>query len=227
MKQQKNIFVLVACLFLALVASATNCKKAAKERSKRPESSPTEKSAAQRAAEGDESEAPRKGDLARTPDVNFVPTPQVAVDKMLELAELKPGEIHYDLGCGDGRIVVTSAKRYGVKAKGFDIDPQRVKESKENVEKNKVGHLVTIKHADIFTVDLSEADVVTLYLLPELNVDLMPQLKKLKKGARIISYEFDMKGARPALVHKDKFGGETEHTIYKWVVPWEAETGAE
>jgi ribosomal protein L11 methylase PrmA len=176
---------------LALTAAAPSCKKELKEQVQN-----------------------------RTPDVNFVPTPQVAVEKMLELADIKPGEVLYDLGCGDGRIVVTAAKKYGIKAKGFDIDQQRVKESKENVKKNKVEHLVTIQHADIFTLDLSEADVITLYLLPELNVKLIPQLMKLKKGARIISYEFDMKGAKPTQVYTNKFGGEIEHTIYKWVAPW-------
>ncbi len=160
----------------------------------------------------------------KKPDVIFVPTPQEVVDKMLELAALKPGEVLYDLGCGDGRIVVTAAKRYGVKAVGFDIDPQRIKEARENVEKNGVGHLVTIKHADIFETDLSPASVVTLYLLPELNVRLMPQLQQLKPGSRIISHDFDMKGAKPkkvvTLTTPDE---EEEHTVYYWLVPWETE----
>jgi len=162
----------------------------------------------------------------REPDIYFVPTPQSAVDKMLELAELKKGDVLYDLGCGDGRIVVTAAKRYGVKAVGIDIDPRRVLESLDNVRSNRVESLVTIKNADIFKVDISEADVVTLYLLPELNVKLMPQLRTLKPGSRILSYEFDMRGAKPALVHREAFDGSYEQTIYKWVVPWEEESGA-
>src|SRR6266404_5163623 len=89
--------------------------------------------------------------------VPYVPTPQEVVDKMLELAEVKKGDVVYDLGCGDGRIVVTAAKKYGVKGVGFDIDPDRVRESLENVRRNKVEDLVTIKKADIFTLDLSEA----------------------------------------------------------------------
>ena len=117
----------------------------------------------------------QKGET-KTPDVIFVPTPQEVVDKMLELAEVKEGDVVYDLGCGDGRIPVTAAKKYGVKAVGFDVDPQRIKESNENVEKNGVGKLVTIKQEDIFKQDLSKANVVTLYLLPSLNVKLMPQL---------------------------------------------------
>ena len=151
---------------------------------------------------------------------------------MLELAEVKKGDIVYDLGCGDGRIVVTAAKKFGVKAYGFDINPERVKESLENVKTNKVEHLVTIKEADIFELDLSEATVVTLYLLPDLNVKLMPQLRKLKPGSRIVSHDFDMRGAKPLKVEKvvvkrqdgdNSYVHEGEHTIYLWKVPWEEE----
>jgi len=168
----------------------------------------------------------------RTPDVIYVPTPQPIVDKMLAMAEVKKGDVVYDLGCGDGRIVVTAAKKYGVKAIGFDIDPQRVKEAKENVRTNNVGHLVTIKQEDIFTLDLTEASVVTLYLLPDLNVRLMPQLAKLKPGSRIVSHDFDMRGAKPVQTHQMNTDGDSEddhsgsHSIYKWVVPWEADPPA-
>lgn len=172
----------------------------------------------------------------KTPDVVYVPTPQAVVDKMLELAEIKPGDVVYDLGCGDGRIVVTAAKKYGVKAVGFDIDPQRVKEARDNVREAQVEHLVRIEEADIFTLDLREASVVTLYLLPTLNVRLMSQLAVLKKGSRILSHNFDMKGAKPLLVHQvvlqpgeaasDYEDEDYNHTIYKWVVPWEAEKPA-
>jgi SAM-dependent methyltransferase len=159
----------------------------------------------------------------REPDVIFVPTPYAVVDKMLEMAEVKKGDVVYDLGCGDGRIVVAAAKKYGVKAVGFDIDPQRVKESLENVRTNNVEKLVTIKEADIFTLDLSEASVVTLYLLPSLNVKLMPQLAKLKPGTRIVSHDFDMRGAKPVDVQTVTEAGGGEHTVYKWVVPWQPE----
>jgi tRNA G37 N-methylase Trm5 len=159
----------------------------------------------------------------KKPDVIYVPTPQPVVDRMLELAEVKKGDVVYDLGCGDGRIVVTAAKKYGVKATGFDIDPQRITESNANVKENKVEDLVTIKQQDIFTLDLSEASVVTLYLLPDLNVKLMPQLAKMKPGSRIVSHDFDMRGAKPVVKEtvKDATGGS--HTVYKWVVPWEKE----
>jgi len=168
----------------------------------------------------------------RQPDVIFVPTPQAVVDKMLELAEVKPGDVVYDLGCGNGRIVVTAAKKYGVKAIGFDINPVRVKESLENVRENHVENLVTIRQDDIFTLDLSEATVITLYLLPSLNVKLMPQLAKCKPGTRIVSHDFDMHGAKPVVVHKMTVEGDDsdentnygpDHTIYKWVVPWDKE----
>jgi uncharacterized protein (TIGR03000 family) len=161
----------------------------------------------------------------REPDVIYVPTPQEVVDRMLELADIKKGDVVYDLGCGDGRIVVTAAKKYGVKAVGFDINPERVKESLENVQRNHVENLVTIKKADIFTLDLREANVVTLYLLPSLNVKLMPQLEKLKPGSRIVSHDFDMKGAKPKTIEhvKTDNGFSREHTVYLWVVPWEKE----
>ncbi len=164
----------------------------------------------------------QKGET-KVPDVIFVPTPQEVVDKMLELAEVKEGDVVYDLGCGDGRIPVTAAKKYGVKAVGFDVDPQRIKESNANVEKNGVGKLVTIRQEDIFKQDLSKANVVTLYLLPSLNVKLMPQLRKLKPGSRIVSHSFDMRGAKPKQVVQvqSKEGGE--HSVYLWVVPWEEE----
>ena len=159
------------------------------------------------------------------PDVIFVPTPQAVVDKMLEMAEVKKDDVVYDLGCGDGRIVVSAAKKYGCKATGFDIDPARIKESNENVKKNKVEDLVQIKQEDIFKLDLTKASVVTLYLLPDLNVRLIPQLEKLKPGSRIVSHDFDMKGVKPKkVVHVTPPGDtEREHTIFLWVTPLEKE----
>ncbi|HUU20221.1 MAG TPA: methyltransferase domain-containing protein [Sedimentisphaerales bacterium] len=164
----------------------------------------------------------------REPDVIFVPTPQVAVDKMLELAEVTKDDLVYDLGCGDGRIVVTAAKKYGCKAVGYDIASNRVKESLANVEKNNVGHLVRIEQRDIFTLDLSRANVITLYLLPELNVKLIPQLKKLKPGSRIVSHDFNMRGVKPDKVVEvnsdDEYG---QHTIYLWTTPLKIEDASD
>lgn len=159
----------------------------------------------------------------RDPDVIYVPTPQEVVDKMLDLADVRRGEVVYDLGCGDGRIPVTAAKRFGVKAWGFDINIVRVKESLDNVQRGKVESLVTIKHQDIFDLDLSKADVVTLYLLPQLNVKLIPQLDKLKPGVRIVSHDFDMEGVRPKKMITYAPSGGREHRIYLWVTPLEKE----
>src|SRR5205807_9989732 len=125
-------------------------------------------------------------------------------------------DLVYDLGCGDGRIVVTAAKKFGCKAVGFDIDPKRIKESVENVKKNKVGDLVEIKQEDIFTLDLSKANVVTLYLLPSLNVRLIPQLKKMKDGSRIVSHSFDMRGVKPKQMVKVQTKDHGERTVYLW-----------
>jgi hypothetical protein len=157
----------------------------------------------------------------REPDVIYVPTPQPVVDKMLELAQVAKDDVLYDLGCGDGRIVVTAAKEYGCKAAGFDLRRGRVKASLENVEKNKVGHLVRIEQKDIFTLDLSKASVITLYLLPELNVKLIPQLEKLKPGSRIVSHDFDMKGVKPDKVVEVNSEDEDwdTHTVYLWTTP--------
>jgi hypothetical protein len=157
---------------------------------------------------------------AKSPDVIYVPTPQPVVDKMLELAKVKKSDVVYDLGCGDGRIVVTAAKRFGARAYGFDVDPARVAEARENVKANKVEDLVTIEQKDIFTLDLSPASVVTLYLLPELNVRLIPQLETLKSGARVVSHDFDMQGVTPVkhLSLKPEPGAR-DHEIYLWTLP--------
>jgi predicted RNA methylase len=139
---------------------------------------------------------------------------------MLELAKVKKADVVYDLGCGDGRIVVTAAKRFGARAYGFDIDPARVAEARENVKANKVEDLVTIEQKDIFTLDLSPASVVTLYLLPELNVRLIPQLEALKPGSRVVSHDFDMQGVTPVkhLSLKPEPGAR-DHEIYLWTLP--------
>jgi len=161
----------------------------------------------------------------REPDVIFVPTPQEVVDKMLELAQVTKNDLVYDLGCGDGRIVVTAAKKFGCKAIGYDINPVRVKESRANVEKNNVGDLVRIEQKDIFTLDLSKANVVTLYLLPELNVKLIPQLEKLKPGSRIVSHDFDMRGVKPDKVVEVTTSDQNwnEHQVYLWTTPLKKE----
>jgi len=153
------------------------------------------------------------------PDVIYVPTPEPVVDRMLELAAVKEGDVVYDLGCGDGRIVITAAQRYGVKAWGFDIDPVRVAEARENAKAAGVEDLVTIEQKDIFTLDLSPASVVTLYLLPELNVRLIPQLERLKPGSRIVSHDFDMEGVTPRAHETLNLGARDIHQIFVWDTP--------
>jgi SAM-dependent methyltransferase len=161
---------------------------------------------------------------SQVPDIEYVPTPQNVVDKLLDAATIKKDDVLYDLGCGDGRIVINAAKRFGIKAIGFDIDPKRVAESKENVKRNKVEHLVTIEQKDIFTVDLTGATVVTLYLLPELNVRLIPQLEKLRPGSRIVSHDFDMQGVEPVqnwtvIARDHQTPKDREHYVYLWKTP--------
>jgi SAM-dependent methyltransferase len=159
----------------------------------------------------------------RTPDIYYLPTPQPVVEKMLELAKVKKTDLVYDLGCGDGRFVVTAAKKYGCKAVGYDIDPNRVIESRENVKLNNLTNLVQIEQKDIFTLDLSKANVITLYLLPRLNVQLIPQLEKLKPGSRIVSHDFDMEGVTPdqVIMVTDDTGGS--HQIFLWTTPLKKE----
>ena len=160
----------------------------------------------------------------RKPDVIFVATPQEVVDKMLEVARVTEGDVLYDLGCGDGRIVCTAARKYRCKAFGFDIDPARITDSVVNKikESDEVRKRITFRRQDVFKLDLSKASVVTLYLLPSLNVRLIPQLEKMKKGSRIVSHAFGMKGVKPDRTLGVKAGG-TIHPIYLWTIPLKKE----
>jgi ribosomal protein L11 methylase PrmA len=151
----------------------------------------------------------------RTPDVIYVPTPQEVVEDMLRLVDVKKGDVLYDLGCGDGRIPITAAKLYGIRAVGIDIDPQRIAEAKENAKKAGVTHLVDFRLADLFQSDFREASVITLYLLPDLNVKLRPRLlAEMKPGTRIVSHQFDMGDWKP-----EKRLDSNGRTIYFWVIP--------
>jgi len=151
----------------------------------------------------------------RAPDVIFVPTPQEVVEDMLRLANVKKGDVLFDLGSGDGRIPVTAARLYGIRAVGIDIDPERIREAQDNAKKNGVESLVQFRLQDLFEADFREATVVTLYLLPDLNLKLRPRLlAELKPGTRIVSHQFDMGDWKPA--KKLESNGRI---VYFWVVP--------
>lgn len=153
-------------------------------------------------------------DLESKKIVPFVPTPQEVVDKMIDLAGVKTGDVVYDLGSGDGRIVITAAKK-GARAVGFDVDGSLVKESRENIRKAGVEERAEIRQQDILTVDLSGASVVTMYLLPDVNLKLRPHiLSQMKPGSRVVSHAFDMGDWKP-----DKTERVDGRTIYFWTVP--------
>lgn len=152
---------------------------------------------------------------ARRPDVIYVPTPEEVVEAMLQVAKVTKNDVVYDLGTGDGRIPVTAAKKYGARGVGIDIDPQRIKDANENVQKNGVADKVRIIQGDLFEANISEATVVTLYLLPTLNQKLMPKLMKdLKPGTRVVSHAFDMGDWKPEQ-ELDVSGRK----IYFWTIP--------
>ena len=150
----------------------------------------------------------------RTPDVIFVPTPQEVVDAMLQMANVTAKDVVYDLGSGDGRIPITAAQKFGARAVGIDIDPQRIKEANENLAKANVSDKVKFLNQDLFQTDLGQATVITLYLLPSLNVKLMPKLKALKPGTRIVSHSFDMGSEWPPEKTQDVNG----RMIYYWTI---------
>lgn len=150
---------------------------------------------------------------AREPDVIYVPTPQEVVDAMLKLAKVSGSDVVYDLGSGDGRIPITAARVYGARAVGFDINPVRIAEANANLKAAGVGDKVRFVEGDLFEQDLSEASVITLYLLPSLNLKLRPTLWKLKPGTRIVSHSFDMGDWKPEAT--ETINGRT---IYLWIV---------
>ncbi|MCY1081265.1 SAM-dependent methyltransferase [Archangium lansingense] len=151
----------------------------------------------------------------RAPDVPYVPTPQGVVDAMLELADVKPGDVLYDLGSGDGRIVVTAAQRFGVRGVGIDINPERVQEAEANAKAANVEQLTDFRQEDLFKSDFGEATVVTMYLLPSVNNRLKPKLlEDLKPGTRIVSHAFDIEGWEP-----DRIVEADGSTLYLWIVP--------
>jgi len=159
----------------------------------------------------------------RSPDVPFVPTTEAAVEDMLKLAGVKKSDIVYDLGCGDGRIVIAAAKTYGAKAVGIDINPERIKEARENAKKAGVESLVRFEENDLFEANIKEATVVTLFLLSNINLKLRPKLlADLKPGTRVVSNTFDMGDWKPdkeATVGNGDDYSYLSHRLFLWTIP--------
>ena len=151
----------------------------------------------------------------KKPDVIYVPTPPEVVDEMLKMADMKKDDVLYDLGSGDGRIVIAAAKKYGVRGVGIEIDPERLKEARENAQKAGVADKVKFREEDLFEADIKEATVVTLYLLDSLNEKLRPKLlRDLKPGTRIVSHAFRMGDWQP-----EKSAEVDGRWVYFWTVP--------
>jgi SAM-dependent methyltransferase len=151
---------------------------------------------------------------ARRPDVIYVGTPHMVVDAMLEIAQVTSDDVVYDLGCGDGRIVIAAAKQYGARGVGIDIDPRRIEEARALAKKEGVTDRVTFRLEDLFEADIHEATVVALYLLTSLNERLRPKLwEELKVGTRIVSHAFDMGDWKP-----DKVVIATGRPVYLWTI---------
>ena len=154
------------------------------------------------------------------PDVVYVGTPYDVVAAMLKMAGVKKSDLIYDLGCGDGRMVVLAAKKYGCRGMGYDIDPERVSASMANVKRNGIENLVKIIQADLFDLDFSHADVLSLYLLPEINEKLVPQFEKLKPGSRLVFHNYGLEGFKPdktlyVLSNEDNMS----HTLFLYTTP--------
>ena len=153
---------------------------------------------------------------SRKLDVWYVATPPEVVDRMIDVAKVRTGDVVYDLGCGDGRMVIAAAKKFGTRGVGIDLDPARIREAEANAKRQGVDKLVTFKVADLFQTDLTEATVVMLYLLPEVNRRLKPLLfKQLQPGARVVSHDFDMGRDWPP----DEYVKLGEDGIYLWIMP--------
>ena len=151
-------------------------------------------------------------------EVPFVGTPPEVVDRMLEIAEVKEGNVVYDVGSGDGRIVIRAAKRYGVRAVVIEIDRELVERSRAQARAEGVEHLAEFRQQDALKVDLTEATVVTLYMYPEFNAKLRPNLAKLKPGARVVSHDFGIEDWTPTKIEKLPGGFLHDHTIYLWKI---------
>jgi hypothetical protein len=157
--------------------------------------------------------------LDKKPEVPYVPTRERVVDEMLKVARVGKNDVLYDLGSGDGRIPITAAKRFGTRGVGVDIDPDRVTEARANAAREGVADRVKFLQQDLFETDIKDATVVTLYLLPDVNLRLRPKLlSELKPGTRVVSHNYDMGDWKPVKTITVKLP-EGDHTVYFWVVP--------
>jgi cyclopropane fatty-acyl-phospholipid synthase-like methyltransferase len=162
--------------------------------------------------------------LARAQDtIPFVPSPPHVVEKMIEVAEITKGDILYDMGSGDGRIVIEAAKKYGIRGVGIDLNPELVAKARENANKEGVSHLVEFRAQDGLTVDISEATVVTLYMFKWFNNALKPKLQKLKPGSRVVAHDFDIDDWKPTRIEYVKAPSDgsdyaDSRTLYIWIV---------
>jgi hypothetical protein len=168
------------------------------------------------------------GDRRPAPGAVFVPTPQDVVEEMLKLAGVKKADVVYDLGCGDGRILVTAARKYGCRAVGYELDRRLVEQARASAKEHGVEALVTVEPKDLFTADLGRADVVALYLTPRMLERLLPRLARLKPGARVVAHAFPLPGVKPDRVVTYR-SGETgrEHRLYLWTAPLQKSGQAE
>src|SRR4026209_2855121 len=201
-------FSMVAALGVALIAGSAN---AGQSSAGAPQASRADMAAPPLPAA---TLSPAPATKRRDPDVIYVPTPQNVVDAMLKIANVTAKDVVYDLGSGDGRIPITAAEKYGARGVGIDINPERIKEANANLAKSKAGDKVRFLNQDLFETDLSPATVITLYLLPSLNQKLIPKLKQLKPGTRIVSHSFDMGTDWPPEKTEDVQG----RMIYYWTI---------
>ncbi len=163
---------------------------------------------------------PRSVSTMQQLEIGYVPTPQPVVVAMLKAARLKPGEMVYDLGCGDGRIIITAAREFGARGVGFELNMELIHVARATAVTAIVRHAVEFRRQDLFTVDVSPADVLALFLLPETNARLVPQLRQLKPGARVVTYEFKIPGYEPASTELVEYKPGVQGRVLVWEGPF-------
>jgi hypothetical protein len=214
----------IALISFALFAASCAADNAAQQSNQNENRAAANSTAANKSAANSNSK-PKNGDVdisvvENVPEVPYVPTHDLVVDKMLAMAEVKGSDVLWDLGSGDGRIPITAAQRFGTRGTGVDIDPQRIKEANENASKNGVTGKVKFIEGDLFAADFSDATVVSLYLLPDVNLRLRPKLiDSLKPGTRIVSHNYDMGKWQPEKMEIVKTPDGVDHIVYLWRVP--------